>query len=246
MHQNKLIPKINLIAEIHPQFSGDIGRAQMIIQQCKLAGADAVKVQLYDSQALFGNSDREYLQFSKSEFRDVKAYCDHVGIELFASIFTADRIDWCEELGLQTYKIASRTIADIDLCKKILATGKKILISLGAWDWKTQGMPFEGDNLVYFYCVSKYPTIGAEVEMPSFSKEQFLGYSDHTPGIGASLFAVARGAQYIEKHFTPNRALQNPTELAHLGGMDFDELRQLRNIADEISMLRVNAIGGAK
>lgn len=246
MYQNKLIPKVNLIAEIQPQFSGSMSRAQMMVQQCKLAGADSVKVQLYDSQALFGDKDREYLQFDKSELKDLKTYCDHVGIELFASVFSADRVEWCEELGLQTYKIASRTIADVDLCKQILATGKKVLISLGAWDWKTKGMPFEDENVVYFYCVSKYPTINAEVEMPVFGPHQFLGYSDHTPGIGASLFAVARGAEYVEKHFTPNRALQNPTELAHLGGMDFDELRQLRNLTDEISMLRLNALEGAK
>lgn len=239
MYRNPAFPKINIIAEVHPQFSGDIGRLQTMILQCKLGGADAVKVQLYNSKTLFGNSDRDYVEISKDELKQLKVYCDATGIELFASIFTPDRVDWCEDLGFETYKIASRTVADDpDLCHRILKTNKTVLVSLGMWDWKTKGFPFQNENAVYFYCVSKYPTMIDEIDMPIFDSGNFLGYSDHTIGIGSSVFAVARGAQYIEKHFTLNQTLRFPTEMGHAGSMDLNELQQLRRLADDISLLR--------
>jgi sialic acid synthase SpsE len=129
-------------------------------------------------------------------------------------------------------------VNDPALCEAIIATGKPTLISLGMFPWQEKGMPFKGDTLVYFYCVSSYPSLLEEIKMPEFSAEGFLGYSDHTVGIAACLHAVSRGATYLEKHFTLNKSRQHETEKAHLGAMDMDELRQLRSLADDIARLR--------
>ncbi len=241
MHKHPALGQTYLIAEIHPQFSGDMGRAKTIIQQCKLGGADAVKVQLYDSKALFGDELRSYVQIEKDELQEIKQYCDTLGIDLSASIFTANRVQWCEDLGFKYYKIASRTVEeDPALCAQIFETGKPVLISLGMWDWQTKGVPFENEQAVYFYCVSKYPTPANEVIMPDFANSLFQGYSDHTVGVGACAFALARGATYIEKHFSLNKTFHVPTEMGHTGSMDLDDLRQLRYYADTFSLLRSN------
>ncbi|MCW5875246.1 MAG: N-acetylneuraminate synthase family protein [Anaerolineales bacterium] len=239
MHKHPALGQTYLIAEIHPQFSGDIQRAQTIMQQCKLGGADAVKVQLYDSQALFGNDERNYVQIEKDELQELKQYCDNLGIDLFASIFTADRVQWCEDLGFKYYKIASRTVnEDPALCAQIFETGKPVLISLGMWDWQAQGVPFEYEHAIYFYCVAEYPTATSKIVMPDFPNTIFQGYSDHTIGIGASVYALARGATFIEKHFTTNKSLHLPTEMGHAGSMDLEDLRQLRYYADIFSLLK--------
>jgi sialic acid synthase SpsE len=230
-----------IISEIHPQFGGSMKVAQRMIMASKLAGADAVKVQLYDSQSLFGNRDREYLQIDKSELADLKEFCDSLGIELFASVFTPDRVAWCEELNFPYYKIASPTVADVNLCREIIRTGKPVFVSTGKWDWKTKGFPYEGENLIYFYCISKYPTPLDEIEMPVFGKGGFEGYSDHTVGIDACLFAVARGAIFLEKHMSLNKSLRFPTELGHTGSMDEGDLRNIRKYADSFSLLERTA-----
>ena len=130
--------RTKIIAEIHPQHHGSMDEIKRIILQCKLGGADFVKIQLYSSFGLFGNRDRDYLEVSKKELTEIKRYCDLVGINLFASIFDKERVEWCKKLNFSHYKIASRSIDDIKLCKKIIDTKKTTLISLGMYDFKSK------------------------------------------------------------------------------------------------------------
>ena len=46
---------VKIIAEIHPQHLGSIKEVERMILQCKIGGADYVKVQLYSSKKLFNN-----------------------------------------------------------------------------------------------------------------------------------------------------------------------------------------------
>ena len=43
--------------------------------------------------------------------------------------------------------------------------------------------------------------------MPDFNNSFFSGYSDHTIGISACLYAVSKGAKIIEKHFSNSKAM---------------------------------------
>jgi len=159
----------------------------------------------------------------------LKQWCDYVGIEMLASIFTEEALDLAETLGLTTYKIASRTVVDQPaLCEKILARRRPTYVSLGMWE--ESGFPFgpsDGRLLQYVYCRSKYPTGPADLaSMPArFGDEGFSGYSDHSLGIAMCLTAVARGARYVEKHFTLNKASQVIRD--HVLSATPDEFRQL-------------------
>lgn len=229
---------IKIIAEIHPQHRGSMNEIKRMILQCKTSGADIVKVQLYDGKKLFNNDDRKYLEISKDELAEINDYCKNIDIELSASIFNLNRVDWCEELNFKTYKIASRTVEDKELCEKIISLNKKVIISLGMYDYEKKGLPFEGKNLEYLYCVSKYPTNLKEIKMPNFKNSIFSGFSDHTIGIGTSIFAASRGAKIIEKHFSNNKSLNVSTEMAHVCSMDQEDLKLLRNIVDSIKLLQ--------
>src|SRR3990167_9393784 len=121
-----------------------------------------------------------------------------------ASVFDLERFEWMEALGARRYKIASRTVQETALCKKILATGKETFISLGFWRGKA--VPYQAANARYLYCVPKYPCEYSDIHLPdSFSASIYEGFSDHTLGIEASLVAIGRGATIIERHFTLNK-----------------------------------------
>ena len=116
-----------------------------------------------------------------------------------------------DELQLTTFKIASRTVIDDPaLCKRIVSRGRPTYVSLGMWTG--DGFPFgpPDGRLRYVFCRSKYPTSPSDlVSMPArFEDAAFSGYSDHSLGIDMCLTAVARGARYVEKHFTLNKASQ--------------------------------------
>ena len=230
--------RTKIIAEIHPQHHGSMNEIKRIILQCKLGGADFVKIQLYSSFGLFGNRDRDYLEVSKKELAEIKKYCDLIGINLFASIFDKERVEWCKKLNFSHYKIASRSIDDTKLCKKIINTKKTTLISLGMYDFKSKKIPFKNKNIKYLYCVSKYPTSLGDIEMPDFTKSFFSGYSDHTIGISAVLLAISRGAEYIEKHFSNNKASGSDTEMAHVCSMGYEDLKFIREYADNQALIK--------
>lgn len=229
---------VKIIAEIHPQHMGSIDEIKRMILQCKINGADYVKVQLYSSQKLFQNDDRAFLELTKKEFVEIFNYSKNIGIDLFASVFDEERVDWCEEVGVNLYKIASRSVDDKNLCDKIINTKKKIIISLGMYDFKNKKLPYESKNLTYLYCVSKYPTMLSEIEMPNFEDSFFKGFSDHTIGISAAIYAISKGATYIEKHFSNNKSMGVETQMAHICSMNEFDLRFLREQADSLTLLR--------
>ena len=125
MKTNQQQRNVKIISEIHPQFMGSKDEIKRMILQSKLSGADYVKVQLYNSQKLFGNKVREFLEINFNELKELKSFSDDIGIKIFASIFDEEKIEWCEKLNFELYKIASRTVLDKKLCKKIISTKKK-------------------------------------------------------------------------------------------------------------------------
>ena len=246
MKKNIIKRDIEIICEIHPQHIGSIKEIERMIIQSKLSGADYVKVQLYSSSKLFGNNERKYLEINKKELVQLNNYCKKIGIELTASVFDEEKLSWCEDLDFQTYKIASRTVKeDKNLCKKIISKKKRTIISLGMFDYSSK-LPFKGKNIEYLYCVSKYPTPLTDIKMPNFDKSFFKGFSDHTIGIEACIYAISRGAKIIEKHFTNNKSLNVSTQLGHTGSMDYNDLENLRKYSDSITLLRNSNNGNKK
>ena len=76
--------------------------------------------------------------------------------------------------------------------------------------------------------------------MPDFENSFFTGYSDHTVGISACIYAVSKGATIIEKHFSNNKSMGVETQMAHICSMDENDLKKLREISDSITLLKNN------
>ena len=238
MKINKEQRNVIIISEIHPQHYGSMNEIKRMIIQSKIAGADIVKLQLYDSKELWGDSKRIYLDISKDELAEINDFCKFQGIELSASVFDIKRVEWCSELNFQTYKIASRSVSDKELCEKILSLNKKTIVSLGMYDYQKKGKPFKDNpNIHYLYCVAKYPTPLKDIKMPDFSKSFFSGYSDHTIGISACLLAVSKGAKILEKHFSNSKAMNIETQQGHTGSMNMNDLFLIRELSDNLRLL---------
>jgi N,N'-diacetyllegionaminate synthase len=63
-----------------------------------------------------------------------------------------------------------------------------------------------------------------------------IGYSDHTLGIEVPIAAVSLGAKMIEKHFTLDRSLPGPDQLASLEPLELKAMvASIRNIELAIS-----------
>ena len=224
-----------IISEISPQFSGKIEVAEQMILQSKIAGADAIKVQLY-TESQFG-SERAYLSMSFQDLERLKKFSDSLNIPLFATPFTFDRLDWCLKLNLPFLKVAARMHLEMPkLVKEIMAQKIKTFVSIPS-DLNPDRVE-KFDHAIYLYCIVKYPTRVDEFSMPDFKKTCFKGISDHTLGNSGALYASAHGAQYLEKHFTLQHSHQYITEQAHLGSMNSSDLSLIKNTSKEFEIIR--------
>ena len=233
-----------IIAEIGINHNGSLDLAHELIRQARICGADIAKFQFYDPYKIFGpegshpNDDalRQALtvQFGYEDAVRLERWCDEEGIEFMASVFDVERFEWTRALGVTRHKIASRAVENGELCRRILDTGQEAFVSLGFWDG--EGVPFDGKQVRYLYCVPKYPCEYDEVLLPeSFGASIYDGFSDHAIGVEASLVAVGRGATVIEKHFTLNKGLAGPD---HVCSATPEELMLLCRYARLMEKLR--------
>jgi len=224
-----------IISEISPQFGGQVEVAEQMILQSKIAGANAIKVQLY-TESQFG-AERAYLSMPFEELKRLKEFADKINIALFATPFTFDRLEWCLKLKLPYMKVASRMHKERpDLVEEIMKQKIPTFVSIPS-DENPDKIP-KYDHATYLYCVVKYPTRVDEFSMPNFETSIFEGISDHTLGNAGALYASAHGAMYLEKHFTLRHSFQFATEQAHLGAMDKNDLELIKNTSKEFETIR--------
>jgi pseudaminic acid synthase len=139
------------------------------------------------------------------------------GLEIFSSPFDPTAVELLESLDAPAYKIASSEIVDLPLIELCARTGKPLVISTGMAnvaeiDAAVRTAREAGnDQLIVLGCTASYPASPSESNLRGLPllaglTQTLVGLSDHTPGIGAPVAAVALGAVAIEKHVTLARA----------------------------------------
>lgn len=143
--------------------------------------------------------------------------CAERGLIGFSSPFDATAVDCLEKLKVPCYKIASFEIVDLPLIRRVAATGKPLLLSTGMAtlaeidDAVRAARGAGARELILLKCTSEYPATAEDSHVRTIPHLRDLfgvevGLSDHTPGLGVPVAAVALGAAVIEKHFTLDRS----------------------------------------
>lgn len=231
---------MKVIVDLCNQHFGNLEELKRMSINAFMSGADAVKIQLLDSESLLGTTDKKYRDISFEDAYELSKYCDNIGVEFMASVFDMERYRWLDDLGVRTHKIASRTSKhDRELSEVILSDGKPTIISTGMHEFANFPYGFD-DHIDYLFCVSEYPTFVDNeklAKMPHFKRQGYTGYSDHTVGIAAAIRAHTRGAKILEKHFSNNLSAQTRLEGGHLGSFNSESLRQFTNIVKQLEIM---------
>jgi N,N'-diacetyllegionaminate synthase len=195
------------VAEIGSMHKGSKDLAYELIRQAAQAGATTAKFQFgwTEEAQLKAGLKPNPIRFVDEWADDLATWCEYFGVELMASIWSQEGLATAQRVSMWYYKIAAQKAGDYDLCHAIYEDGHRTFVSLDRHS--PHAKYHQGWNGKLIYCKSKYPTYSQDIKktdeypgMPDFG-ETWFGYSDHMHGIDACLLAVARGAQYIEKHF---------------------------------------------
>lgn len=224
-----------IIAEIGQNHNGDMALAKQLIRLAKDSGADVAKFQVFDARALFAPSPQnpwfDYncaTELKKEHVFSLADYCTEIGIEFMASVFDVERLEWLEQAGVTRYKVASRSVADRELLDAVAATGKPLIVSLGAW--KENGFPVinASGGVQFLYCVSKYPTPLSELSLGSVDFTRYAGFSDHSLGIIAACASFVLGSIILEKHFTLDKNAYGPDHACSMTPAELQAIHSFR------------------
>lgn len=219
-----------IIGEIGLNHNGSVKLAKELIDAAKNAGCDCVKLQKRHVEGLairsvldaednrfpaFGKTYRqvrEHIEFNADEYREIIQYAADRGILFLCTAFDIPSVEFLKALQVPAYKIASHSVTNLPLLRKLVEVGKPVIISSGMCHWEEldRGVNILKDGgipVVLMHCVSSYPQALEESNLRMIAKlrERYdvpVGYSGHEIGHLPTVLSVAAGAVAVERHIT--------------------------------------------
>ena len=170
-----------------------------------------------------------------SVYPELINYCKEQNIQFLSTPFDIPSATYLHELGMTQWKIPSGEITNLPFLRHVAGYGQPIFLSTGMSTLEEVAAAMSVlqasgvGKITLLQCNTDYPTAyeDANIRAMLSLKEKFkvsVGYSDHTMGLEVPVAAVALGATVIEKHFTLDRGMQGPDQVA---SMEPDELKQM-------------------
>lgn len=245
-----------IIAEAGVNHNGSLELAKKMALVAKECGADIVKYQTAKPELVIsqfapkaeyqkettgaGESQLDMVKkihFGFDAHRELKEYCDSIGIMYLSTAFDLDSVDFLAEMDIPVWKIPSGEVTNLPYLEKIAKLHKPVIMSTGMCEMEEIGAAVEilknngAGEITILHCNTEYPTPieDANVRAMLDIQKTFgtkVGLSDHTLGPEADIAAVALGATVIEKHFTLDRNMEGPD---HHASMEPQELKAMIN-----------------
>ncbi len=247
---------VHIIAEAGSNYNGSVDLAKQLNAVAAQAGADSVKYQIINTDALYRPGEYAYGHYKIEDIRairrrdeltddqwlDIRQNALSQGIAFSASVFDSRGLELLCSFDPPYIKIASCDLNNLRFLREVAARGRKMIVStgmstLGDIEKTVAALAKEGvcgDKLVLLHCVSAYPSALEDTNLTFVQtlRSAFgtaVGFSDHTLGREAACVAVALGATWIEKHFTTDH---------NLDGLDHKHAMEPESFAEYVRAIR--------
>lgn len=242
------------IAEVGVNHNGSIEQAHRLVDAVADAGADVVKFQTFDPEALAsarapaaeyqqsasGASEGQRAMLARlalptDAWGGLQAHAVDRGLVFLSTPFDDGSAALLDALDVPAFKIGSGELTNLPFLERCARFGRPLLVSTGMADMlevaaAVDAIAAAGDPpLALLHCVSSYPATPEDANLRAIGtmRRAFgvpVGWSDHTVSPELPLAAVAAGAALVEKHVTLDRRLPGPD---HSSSFEPDELRAL-------------------
>ena len=249
-----------VIAEIGCNHKGDMEIAKELIKVAKIyCNADVVKLQKRNNRELlteeqynaphpnpansYGDTygaHREFLEFTVEQHRELKKYCDELGIVYSTSVWDLTSAKEIASLNPELIKIPSACNNHYEMLGWLCEHYKgEIHVSTGMTsqeEIETLVKFFESKgrakDVVLYACTSGYPVPFEDVCLLEITrlKELYgnrvkeIGFSGHHLGIAVDVAAYTLGATWVERHYTLDRTWKGTD---HAASLEPEGLRRL-------------------
>jgi len=241
---------ITTIAEIGQAHNGSLEKLYEYIDAVSKIGVDAIKFQTHIAAAessvhepfriKFSDQDAtrfdywKRMEFTQQEWIDIGRKCKALGLIFMSSPFSNAAVDLLEEAGVEQYKIGSGEVSNFLLLKKVIDTGKPIIISSGMSSFQELDatVRFLNDHKADFsilQCTTSYPTSPEDYGLNVIQelKNRYgvtVGFSDHSASTATGIAAATLGAEILEFHVVISRDEFGPDVTSSL---TMEEAKQL-------------------
>ncbi len=218
-----------IVAEMGASHCQRFERAVRLVLAANYAGADAVKVQMFDPDQmakrgtmikagpwqgmelyeLYCNTAMPYEWVPR-----LKTLAEGLGLFFFTTVYHPDTVRIAEDMGMEAYKIASFEITYNDLIDEVAQTKKPVIISTGMAEFTeifqaTRIVRKHHRHYYLLHCVSDYPADPKKMNLRTLldmSRQHGgrVGLSDHSLSLTIPAVAATMGARIIEKHIRLN------------------------------------------
>jgi N-acetylneuraminate synthase len=252
---------VYITGEIGINHNGELSNAFALIDQAAAAGCDAVKFQKRTPEICTPRDQwqierdtpwgrmtyidyRHRVEFGVEEYAAIDEYARQRGIAWFASPWDVESVDFLEQFDVPAHKVASASLTDDELLRRLRATGRTIILSTGMSTPRQIRHAVEvlgSDSIVLCHATSTYPAKPSELNLRMIHTLQAefpnvpIGYSGHETGLQTTLAAVALGATFVERHITLDRAMWGSDQAASVEPPGLQRLvRDIRTISESL------------
>ncbi len=221
------------LAKIAKESGGNAIKFQLLYADRLMAIKDTVftyKCMKYDEQGnekFYDVEERAYdvlkrRELKKNEWRELKSYCDEIGITMFTTATFKDEVDFIvDELKMDSIKINSGDVNELEFISYCASKGVNIQIDTGnadIWEIEKAVITCEEagcENIIIHLCPSGYPAhlesinLKMLITLRQLFPKYAIAFSDHSPGWEMDIAAVALGADMVEKTITLDRTIKS-------------------------------------
>lgn len=244
--------KPKVIAEIGCNHKGDYDTALELLSLAKECGADVAKFQKRNNKELlteeqykaphpnpsnsYGDTygeHREFLEFSIDQHKNLKNYCDKIGLEYSTSVWDTSSAKEMISFEPSLLKVPSACNNHFEMLKVLRDEyDGEVHLSFGMTNRDEEKQIIEffektdsaKERLIIYSCTSGYPVPFKDVcllEISRLKKEygnrvKDIGFSGHHLGIAIDNAAYTLGATWVERHFTKDRTWKGTDHAASL------------------------------
>ena len=140
-----------IIAEGGVNHNGQLNLALQLCDEAKNAGVDAIKFQTWKTEKIVTRQAQlatyqeanvskknetqfdmlKKLELSYKQFREIKEYCQNIGIEFISTPDEEESLEFLCELGMPFLKIGSGEVTNLPYLRKIGSKHEDVILSTG-------------------------------------------------------------------------------------------------------------------